>query len=152
MTGASSGIGAVYAVPLARRGYALVVTARDEARLVSLAERLREETGRRGDVLRADLIDPRDIEALVARLRDDASGSLLVNNAGMASAKPLIDQDAIAIDRLTALSVTASTRLAGAAGRAFVDRGRAPRSTSPPFWPWGRSSPTVLTAAPRPIC
>ena len=124
VTGASSGIGAVYADRLARRGYDLVVTARDKARLDALADRLREETGRRVDVLRADLIDPRDLEAVVARLHDDVSVSLLVNNAGMSSAKPLIDQDATAIDRLIALNVTAPTRLAAAAGRAFVDRGR----------------------------
>ena len=98
VTGASSGIGAVYADRLARRGYDLVVTARDKARLDALADRLREETGRRVDVLRADLIDPRDLEAVVARLHDDVSVSLLVNNAGMSSAKPLIDQDATAMD------------------------------------------------------
>ena len=45
VTGASSGIGAVYADRFARRGHDLVLVARDEARLHALAERLRRETG-----------------------------------------------------------------------------------------------------------
>ena len=50
ITGASSGIGAVYADRLARRGYDLILVARNRARLDGLAERLVHETGRRVDV------------------------------------------------------------------------------------------------------
>lgn len=55
VTGASSGIGAVYADRLARRGYDLVLVARDTGRLAALADRLRGETGRSVDILGADL-------------------------------------------------------------------------------------------------
>jgi hypothetical protein len=41
-----SSIGAIYADRLARRGYDLIVVARNEARLKSLSARLANETGR----------------------------------------------------------------------------------------------------------
>ena len=46
VTGASFGIGAVYADRLARRGYDLILVARNGEKLKSLAERLTSETGR----------------------------------------------------------------------------------------------------------
>ena len=55
LTGASAGIGVVYADRLARRGHDLILVARDEARLNALAARLRAETGRSVDILAADL-------------------------------------------------------------------------------------------------
>jgi short-subunit dehydrogenase len=55
ITGASSGIGAVYADRLARRGYDLVLVARDAAKLSALAARLEAETGRKVETIAADL-------------------------------------------------------------------------------------------------
>ncbi|MDB5703968.1 MAG: AraC family transcriptional regulator, partial [Sphingomonas bacterium] len=45
VTGASTGLGAVYAERLAHRGNDLILVARDAARLETLAERLRREAG-----------------------------------------------------------------------------------------------------------
>jgi hypothetical protein len=59
--GASSGIGATYADRLARRGYELVLVARNEPRLEQLAVRLREAIGATSDVLRADLTQKADL-------------------------------------------------------------------------------------------
>ena len=64
ITGASTGIGAVYADRLAKRGHDLILVARDEARLNALAERLRAETGVKVEVLKADLTD-RDFDTLM---------------------------------------------------------------------------------------
>ena len=57
ITGASTGIGAVYADRFAKRGHDLVLVARDLARLETLSERLRRETGANVDILQADLTD-----------------------------------------------------------------------------------------------
>ncbi len=123
VTGASSGIGAVYAERLADRGHDLIIAARDEDRLNSLARRVTDRTGRKVDVLRSDLTKDEDLARLEARFASDASITLLVNNAGMSLNGGLLDNGPAALERLIALNVTAPTRLARAAGRAFVSRG-----------------------------
>jgi short-subunit dehydrogenase len=123
VTGASSGIGAVYADRLAGRGYDLVLVARDAARMQSLAVRLRAETGRTVDVLPADLTEPADLAKVEARLADDAAITLLVNNAGITLNGGLLDNGPAQLGGLIALNITAPTRLAAAAARAFVARG-----------------------------
>ena len=89
ITGASAGIGAVYADRLARRGHDLILVARDEARLNALAARLRAETGRSVDILTADLAVRADLLRVEHRLRQDPSIGMLVNNAGVAVAGPM---------------------------------------------------------------
>ncbi|TNC09616.1 SDR family oxidoreductase [Methylobacterium terricola] len=123
ITGASSGIGATYAERLARRGHALVLVARDAARLDRVAERLRAETGVAVDVLPADLTDPAGLAAVEARLRDDARIGILVNNAGAAAPAGFTAADLAPQYHLVALNVVAPTRLAGAAAQAFPGRG-----------------------------
>ena len=122
VTGASSGIGAVYADRLARRGHDLVLAARDVGRLEALAERLRTETGRTIEVLGADLTAEADLAALEHRVAAP-DVVMLVNNAGMSLNGGLLDNGAETLERIIALNVTAPTRLAAAAGKAFVARG-----------------------------
>ena len=124
ITGASSGIGAVYADRLARRGYDLILAARDEGRLNELAGRLRAETGVKVDVVKADLTVRDDVRRLEARLREDPAITALINNAGAAHFSPFAAADADALDNLIQLNVTAVTRLANAAAAAFAPRGR----------------------------
>lgn len=114
ITGASTGIGAVYADRFARRGHDLVLVARDNARLELLAERLRREAGMRVDVLRADVTSERDIAAVETRLREDTRIGVLVNNAGAALAGQFLDQSSADVAGLIALNVTALTRLTAA--------------------------------------
>ncbi len=59
-----------------------------------------------------------------ARLRSDASITLLVNNAGVGTHKPLLDSDVDDMTRMIELNVTALMRLTYAAVPGFVARGR----------------------------
>jgi uncharacterized protein len=122
ITGASTGIGAVYADRLARRGYNLVLTARDTGRMDALAQRLRTETGVRVEVVGADLTRREDIARIEARLAE-SDVTLLVNNAGMSLSGTIVEVDTADIERLIALNITAPTLLAAAAAKAFVARG-----------------------------
>lgn len=123
ITGASSGIGAVYADRLARRGYDLLLVARDGQRLQALAQRLAADTGVSAQVLTADLTDRADLARVAQRLQDDADISLLLNNAGMAVNGQLGQADLDAVERMIALNVLAPTRLAAAAARRFAASG-----------------------------
>ena len=123
VTGASTGIGAIYADRFARRGHNLVLVARNAARLATLAERLRAETGVAVDVLPADLTDSRDLARTEQRLREDARIGVLVNNAGTTIPSGFLKQSGDAIEKLIALNVTAVTRLASAAAQRFVHSG-----------------------------
>ena len=122
ITGASTGIGAIYAERLARRGYDLILVARNRERLEQLAQRLSEQSGRRVEVLVADLNDKTDLARVEQLLRSDARISLLVNNAGVGATAPLLDSDVEQMTRMIELNVTALTRLTYAAVPGFVAR------------------------------
>ena len=123
ITGASSGIGAVYADRFAHRGHDLILVARDKARMEGLAARLRAETGVAIDILPADLTDAADLARVEQRLRDDDRIGVLINNAGAAAPGGFINPDLDATDRLIRLNVTAVTRLAGAVVPRLLARG-----------------------------
>ncbi|MDE0856525.1 MAG: SDR family oxidoreductase [Nevskia sp.] len=123
ITGASSGIGAVYADRLARRGYDLILVARNQQRLRTLAGRLSDETGRAIEVVAADLNDKADLARVENVLRTDSSITLLLNNAGVGAAGPLLDTDVRKMEQLIGLNVSALTRLTYAAVPGFVARG-----------------------------
>jgi len=123
ITGASSGIGAIYADRLARRGYDLILVARNRDRLDKLATRLTAETGRSIEVLVADLSVDTGIRRVEEVLRTDSSATLLVNNAGVGAASPLLVSDPAKMDDMITLNVIALTRLAHAAAKGFAARG-----------------------------
>jgi len=82
ITGASSGIGAMFARKLAGRGYDLLVVARRQDRLRSLAEEITSECGVSVETLSADLATDEGREGLAERIRTAANFGVLVNNAG----------------------------------------------------------------------
>ncbi|MFV3308689.1 SDR family NAD(P)-dependent oxidoreductase [Pseudomonas sp. NY15181] len=124
ITGASSGIGATYAQRLAAQGYDLLLVARDQQRLDALAARLGEQYGVSVQVLKADLTRREDRARVEARLGEDESISLLLNNAGVAINGTLLDTDLDRLESMIELNVTGTARLAGAAAKAFAGRGR----------------------------
>lgn len=123
ITGASSGIGAVYAERFAKRGHDLVLVARDGARMEALAQRLRAETGVTVELIVADLTDSASLARVEARLRDDERIGILVNNAGAAAHGGFLDQGPEDVARLISLNTTAVARLASAVAPRFAKAG-----------------------------
>jgi uncharacterized protein len=123
ITGASSGIGALYADRLARRGHDLILVARNRERLGSLARRLSRETGRSVEVIPADLNNDDDLARVESKLRTGPSISMLVNNAGFGATTPLLESDVERMDEMVALNVRALMRLTYAAVPGLVTRG-----------------------------
>jgi len=122
ITGASTGIGAVYADRFAKRGHDLVLVARDVGRMETLAGRLRGETGVAIEIIPADLTADADVAKVEARLAKGDIG-VLINNAGMSLNGSLLENGPAELSRIIALNVTAPTRLAAAAAKAFVAKG-----------------------------
>ena len=114
ITGASTGIGAVYADRLAKRGYDLILVARSQENLSEVATRLKS-TGRRIETIAADLTKAEDVRRIAERLRTDPAITALVNNAGLGSAGKLLDANIDDLESMIYLNVTALTRLALAA-------------------------------------
>ncbi len=123
ITGASSGIGAVYADRLARQGYDLILVARNVERLRTAASKLTRETGRTVEIVAADLTKPADLAQVETQLKTDSSITLLINNAGVGATAPLLNADVEKMQEMIALNVTALTRLTYAAAPGFVARG-----------------------------
>ncbi len=122
ITGASSGFGAIYADRLARRGYDLILVARNKARLDAIADKLHAETGRTISVEQADLTDANQIARIATLVAQDASLTLLVNNAGVALSGTLATSPQDEVAQLLMLNVYAPTLLAQAAAKAFAAR------------------------------
>src|ERR1700759_5495751 len=121
ITGASTGIGAVYADRLAKRGYDLILVARNKERLSEVAARLKS-TGRKIETIAADLTKKEDVQRVAERLSADRTITALVNNAGLGSAGKLLDSNIDDLESMIYLNVTALTRLALAALPGFVAR------------------------------
>ena len=123
ITGASSGLGAIYADRLARRGYDLILVARDESRLSALAGDISRNTGRSVKVAAADLTDAADLARIEGMLRTDSGIEILVNNAGTVLSGTVADSDPDRLESMIRLNVLAPTRLAAAIIPGFVARG-----------------------------
>jgi len=124
VTGASSGIGRAFAERLARDGYDLLLVARRQDRLESLAASLGPRESVSAEAFPADLTDPGELRALEERIAGDAAIDLLVNNAGFGGYAPFADLDPERAEELIRLQVTAVTRLTRAALPGMIARGR----------------------------
>lgn len=125
VTGATAGIGREFAHQLAARGHAIVLVARDEARLESEAAAITERHGVETSILVADLTRRADVDRVAARLSDPARPvDLLVNNAGFGLKGRFLENDVDAEQALLDVLVTAVMRLSHAALGAMAERGR----------------------------
>jgi short-subunit dehydrogenase len=122
ITGASSGIGAVYADRLAARGYNLVLVARRAEKLEALAQALSNRYGVDVSVQIADLSRPDGILAVEETLRHNTAITLLVNNASAASLTPFLASSADAHEAINTLNTTSLMRLTLAVLPRFVEQ------------------------------
>ena len=92
VTGAARGIGEAIAKRLARMGAAVVLTARDSARLTQVKAAIEQQAGK-ASILPCDLTDAAAVAAFGDRVREQCGRcDILVNNAGVAVLrKPLIE-------------------------------------------------------------
>jgi short-subunit dehydrogenase len=124
VTGASSGIGAVYADRLAARGKDLILVARRRDRLEALAASLRRKCGRDIEIVEADLADAADLATVEAIIRDNREIDTLVNNAGLGARGSSVLADPEAVKQLVKVNVLALTALSLAAAPSFLERNR----------------------------
>lgn len=122
VTGASSGIGKVYADRLARRGYDLMLVARRADRLLAVADELKQAHQVHVETVIADLGDPEDLQRVAEKIGNDTSITMLVNNAGIAIAAPAVQTSAEDMDRLISINNTALARLSLAVLPGFAAR------------------------------
>ncbi|MBN3761421.1 SDR family NAD(P)-dependent oxidoreductase [Burkholderia sp. Ac-20365] len=123
VTGASSGVGACYAEQLAERGYDVIMIARNRARMNTLASQLTDKTGRSFEVVQADLARLAGVQSVESLLRSDSSITMLVNNAGIGAAAPMLESDTSLISPIIAVNLAALTRFTRAVAPAFASRG-----------------------------
>jgi uncharacterized protein len=122
VTGASSGIGSIYADRLAQRGYDLLLVARRGDRLQNLAAKLEQAYGIKAETLVADLEKETDLAGLEAILTANPAIRLLVNNAGIARLSPVAESPVKDSLSQIALNITALTRLTHAVLSVFKER------------------------------
>jgi short-subunit dehydrogenase len=124
VTGASAGIGAVFARRLAREGYDLMLVARRKERLEELAAELQGKFGIRVEVLPADLTRDADLKAVEDRIAGAENLELLVNNAGFGGIGRFWETPVETQDSMHRLHVLATMRLTHAALKRMAARGR----------------------------
>jgi len=122
VTGASSGIGAVYADRLAERGYDLLLVARREDRLQALAQRLGGQYRIQVEYLAADLSAPSDLGKVLKAIQENPRIALLVNNAGSAAFSPFADASPESSVAVIDLNITALALLTHAVVPGFKAR------------------------------
>lgn len=125
VTGATAGIGLEFARQLAARGDDLILVARDEERLASVAEELRSSYSVAVEVLPADLTSLDELARVEARVADrSAPVDLLVNNAGFGLKERFLDNPIDVEQAQQDVLVRAVLRLTHAALGGMVERER----------------------------
>ena len=123
VTGASSGIGSVYADRLAARGYDLIMVARDLERLRNAANHLTESYAVAITPLPLDLSKHSDLDILLKRIREDKNIELLVNSAGIGPSGSVLDSSEDVLGRVVHLNVDVLHALTVAAAKTFAAKG-----------------------------
>jgi hypothetical protein len=123
VTGATGGIGALYAAGLAERGYDLLLVGRQQKTLDDVARKVKQKASVKVDTFVANLAEAKDLARVEARIQGDRAITALINNAGTASFGPFATQSSVTSEETTAVNITALTRLTHAVLPGFLARG-----------------------------
>jgi uncharacterized protein len=118
ITGASSGIGEIFARKLAARGYDLILVARRQTRMQALAAELPVQSC----VIAADLTTEDGLQSVERAIRDCSRLHLVVNNAGFGTLGRFWETSIDGQDQMHKLHITATMRLTHAALAVLVPR------------------------------
>lgn len=119
VTGASSGIGEVFARKLSQKGYRVLLVARRLERLEKLAAELKN-----AEAVQADLTVDSDITKIATRIATETNLEFLVNNAGFGVPGKFFEADLEALDRMHCLHIITTERLTHAALKEMIQRGK----------------------------
>lgn len=122
ITGASSGLGEHYARQLAEKGLNVILVARREERLRTLASELEQQHGVRSVVLVVDLLRANAIKLLREGIGRRDLG-LIVSNAGFGSSGPFLEQNPAMLSRMVRLNCELPVRLLHAFSGHLIERG-----------------------------
>ena len=123
VTGATGGVGALYAAGLAERGYDLLLVGRQQQTLDAVAKAVKQKANVKVETIVANLAEAKDLGRVEARIASDPAITALINSATAVTFSPLARLSSQAIDETIAVNVTALTRLTGAVLPEFVARG-----------------------------
>lgn len=123
VTGASSGLGAVFAAKLAQRGYRLILAARRADRLEELRAQLERSARAQVECRPCDLADPASTEQFALQL-EERPVDLLVNNAGFGTLGRFAETDYARQVDMVQVHVLATMRLTRAVLPAMIRRNR----------------------------
>ncbi|APV50850.1 2-deoxy-D-gluconate 3-dehydrogenase [Betaproteobacteria bacterium GR16-43] len=120
VTGASSGLGESFARSLAQSGAIVVAAARRQERLAKLVAEI-SAAGGKAHAVSLDVADPKSVEAAFATIvKTIGVPQIVVNNAGIGSAKPAIDLTEEDWRSMMATNLDGAFRVAQAAAKAMV--------------------------------
>jgi short-subunit dehydrogenase len=121
ITGASSGLGSLFAQKLAA-DHDLLLVARRKDRLDALAAQLSAQHGCVASVLTADLGDEKDLAVVADRIAAEENLALLVNNAGFGLRGLFWEMDLEGQEQMHRVHIMATVRLSHAALRKMVPK------------------------------
>lgn len=123
ITGATSGIGAVFAEKFAARGYDLIITGRRKEKIQSIAEELKKKYSIDVTVISAELSDDKDIESVVSIIKNTENLEVLVNNAGFGKKNNFLEEDITTHENMLTVHCLATMKLTYAALPAMIQNG-----------------------------
>jgi short-subunit dehydrogenase len=123
VTGATGGVGALYAAGLAQRGYDLILVGRQQNTLDAVTKAVKKKADVKVETFVANLAEAKDLARVEVRISGDPAITALINNAGAASFGPFAELTSDALEETTAVNITALTRLTRAVLPGFLARG-----------------------------